>query len=239
MIRSASASIFAAVFALLVTVTAFAPRPAHADDPAIYLTWNAPYGQPRASDTLSTTCDTTRTDTLWLAFDSGKASPKFLAVTATLYFHAAVGDSLSPFWGRDYNGKPRWLKIEAEPQPGLGYPQPYRTNGGGGWAYTREGDAGRLRFIYATPYSEAIGIKRNVYAAARMIFKRPPASEERCGQPICIEWAESEISFDITGPEHTFVRTGPHRFVSINSPGGEICVPYRKAASLHGWKPGE
>jgi hypothetical protein len=211
-----------------------AGEPARSEEPVIFLTWHAPYGQPGATDTLSADCDSTRSDTLWLAFDPGHASPKFLAVTADILFHAAVGDTLAPFWGRTYDEKPWWIRIESEPQPGLGYPMPYRTNGGGGWGLMRQGSAALLRFIYATPYSEAAGITRQIYAAARIILAHPPAREDRCRQPICIEWSESELTYDIQNGR-TFVRSGPHRFVSLNSPGGAVSEPYRRAAALHGW----
>src|SRR3989442_11230866 len=70
---------------------------ARADDPQIYLTWHAPFGQPGATDTLSAPAGTTRADTLWLSFDSGKSSPTFIGFNGTLIFHPAQGDTLAPW----------------------------------------------------------------------------------------------------------------------------------------------
>ena len=231
--------IFAVMLALVLGVPAMAIRAAaesEPEKPSIYLTWQAPFGQPRAADTLSADCDSTHADTLWLSFDPGHASPTFLAVSADIVFHPAVGDTLGPFWGGDDEAAKRWIKVESEPNPGLGYPMPYRTNGSGGWLFKRDGRNALIRWIYATPYGNAVGITRQIFVAARIIMRHTPALAQRCQQPICIEWAESEITYDI-GPARNFVHSGPNRFVSLNSPGGAVCEPYRRAARLHGWKP--
>jgi hypothetical protein len=216
---------------------AAAPHVAAADPPDIYLTWHAPYGYPRAADTLSATpCDSTMADTLWLSFDPGKASPTYLGYMATLLIHPAFGDTLPAWWTKDFGkGKPPFFDIGLEPVPGYGYPMPYRKNGGGGTEYDGLLKDARYRLIYATPYNDAAAIERKTYVLARLIIRRPPANDPACGVPICIEWSESELNYDI-GNSRAFVSTGTHRIVSMNSRGGEVATPYRRAAQLKGWK---
>lgn len=225
--------ILVAIPALMIVLVA---TRAQADEPHIFLSWHAPWGFPRATDTLISDCDTTRSDTLWLSFDSGKASPTYLGFQATLLFHPAPGDTLLGWWTEDFEkGKPPFFQIELEPVPGLGYPQPYRTNGAGGTKYDGVGPDARYRMIYATPLDKAIGIQRGNYVLARLVIRRPPAGNAACGKPLCIEWADAHLSFGV-GADQATVKTGPHRFVSLNSPGGAVAVPYRRAAQLNGWK---
>ena len=233
-----SVSILALVALVALAAAAPGASPAVAAQPAIYLTWHAPWGYPRACDTLSTDCDTTRIDTLWLSFDSGKAAPRFLAVRGELLFHPPAGDSLLTLWTRDRDQpKPPFMRLDLGPEPGMGYPMPYKINGGGTtlW-YGAAGGAMTLGFIYATPYLNAVPIERRVYVAGRLILHHGPASEPGCRQPICIEWTNVELTYDV-GAEKADISSGVNRFVSLNSPGGAVSVPYRKAATLHGWKP--
>jgi len=211
---------------------------ARADDPTVYLTWNAPYGQPRATDVMVSDCDTTRADTLWLAFDPGKKSPTFMAMNASLLIHPRSGDSLSTSWSTDTlpGFNLRFLKPEADPVPGLGYPQPWKSNGVGLRTLESAGRAMKVHLFYAISYREATSIDRKIYVLARILIQRPAGGDPRCKEPVCIEWSEAEYGFSMS-EDVTLEASGPNRFVSLNSPGGEVSVPYRKAASLHVWKP--
>ena len=221
--------------ALLVGL-AMAPA-ARAEETDIYLTWHAPWGYPGATDTLTADCDTTHADTLWLSFQPDKPHPTFIAWEATLLFHPAPGETLSAWWYEvGAQGSPGHLGMQFHPHPGLGYPQPFRDNGAGGSRWDRVGGAARLRLVYATPHTSAVSIDRKVYALARIEIRHSRGFENGCRQPICIEWSASRLSYYF-GPEFEKVGSGPHRFLSLNSPGGAITVPYRQAARLRAWKP--
>jgi hypothetical protein len=235
--RARATDAFLPLLALLLTGWLLAGA-ARADEPSVYLTWHAPYGQPGATDTLSAGCDSTRADTLWLAFNPGVKSPTFLAMSATLLIHPPMGDTLASTWASDtlQGGNLRFFKPDADPNPGLGYPQPWKVSGVGVRQYERAGKAMKYYLIYATPSPEAISIERKIYVLARILVQRPLPGDPRCGEPVCIEWNESEFGF---APKDSRIRkaTGTHRFVSLNSPGGEVSIPYRKAAALRGWNP--
>jgi hypothetical protein len=223
----------ACLLALLVL-----PHLARADDAQIYLSWHAPWGEPGATDTLTANCDTTQTDTLWLSFDPGRTAPTFLSMGGDLLFHPAVGDTLSDWWLRNYGmGRPPFIGMEMDPQPGLGYEQPYRINGGGGTAYFAEAAGTRLAMIYATPYMSGVGVVPKRYVYARLLLKRPASVHTACHEPVCIEWADADLYFDSSKSGTVRVVSGGHRFVSLNSPGGAVSRTYEKAAALRTWKP--
>jgi hypothetical protein len=226
--------LIALALALLVGL-AMAPA-ARAEETEIFLSWHAPWGYPGATDTLTADCDTTRADTLWLSFRPDKAHPTFVAWEATLLFHPAPGESLSAWWYDDGGGQgtPVHLGMQFHPQPGLGYPQPFRDNGAGGSRWDRLGEVARLRLVYATPYTSAISIDRKVYALARVEIRHSAGFESACRAPVCIEWTDSRLSYYV-GNEFEKVGKGTHRFLSLNSPGGAITIPYRRA--LGAWKP--
>ena len=236
--RPARRRIGAALAAVLALgLFALASRPARADDAQIYLSWHAPWGQPGATDTLTAGCDTSRVDTLWLAFDYGKASPSFLGVNGTLVFHPPLGDTLDGWWKREWGkSTPQQIRVMFPPRPDIHYAQPFHSGGMGGTMWDSLKAESRLRFIYAIPYRSAVSISRATYWIARVILEHPPASDPACGKPVCIEWTEAEITFDV-GLDRTFVRNGTHRFVSLNSPGGAVAVPYREVNRLKGWQP--
>src|SRR5262245_46036945 len=90
--------------ALLLLLLAMA-APARAGEPRLFATWKAPYGQPRATGQLTYACaDTSRRDTLFLTYTTGKDSPFFIGLEAQLYMRAASGDSLQDFWKLDGPG---------------------------------------------------------------------------------------------------------------------------------------
>ena len=213
-------------------------RPARAEEPAVFLSWHAPFGQPGATDTLSAGCDSTRADTLWLAFNPGRKSATLLAVSATLMIRPVIGKALSASWSTDTlpGFNLRFCTPDADPVPGLGYPQPWKVNGVGVRSLEKIGGTMRYRVIYATPYPEAVSIDQKLYVLARIVVQRPTADDPRCGEPVSIEWSEVELGFSVGDTRH-LKPGGPNRFVSLNSPGGEVSVPYRKAAALHGWNP--
>ena len=209
---------------------------ARAAEPEIYLTWHAPWGEPGATDTLSAACDSTGMDTLWLSVNPGLTSPTMLAMSATLLFHPAPGETLSSIWRKSFiEETTRLVIVDAAPNPGLGYPQMFKINGAGAASLDMTGHIGRLRIDYATPYNEAVGVTPRVYAFARVSIKRPGPGDSRCAEPVCIDWSEVELG--LAANDDRKLRThGPHRFVSYNSPGGAIAETFR-AGERHSWKP--
>ena len=210
--------------------------PARAAEPEIYLTWHAPWGEPRASDTLSAACDSTGMDTLWLSINPGLTSPTMLAMSVTLLFHPAPGETLSSIWRKSFiEETTRLVIVDAAPNPGLDYPQMFKINGIGAASLDMTGHIGRLRIDYATPYNDAVGVTPRIYAFARVSIKRPGPGDVRCGEPICIDWSELELGVSVKDDRKMHTH-GPHRFVSYNSPGGAIAETFR-AGERRSWKP--
>ena len=226
-------------FAALLALAHVPPARAAAGTPEVYLTWHAPYGDPRARDTLSVACgDSTAADTLYMSFTPGKSSETFIGASATVEFHPLGLDSLGPYWTAERDVPlPHLMKVSME--PGLGYPQPWNVPGGTGTRWDCPGGKARLRMIYAVPVEKGIAVTEGgTLVLARIVLKRPPARFGRCVQPVCIEWVDAALAFD-PGPDGTsmIVHQGDHRFVTWNSPGGEACIPLRKAGRIQPWRP--
>ncbi len=237
--RVALASVLLGV--LVGAVPCFAAPAARAKkphEPRLLLTWNAPYGRPGATTTLDATGgDTTRVDTLYLCFDPGHDSAGFLGVSATLYFRAADGDTLGDYWQIKNNrleGAP--IRVVFDHDPDHGFDTPWAGGpGAGGPFYDFVAGSGRLRLLYAVPKFSAIPIKGgNVYGFARVLFRRPAATAGGYGAPICVEWQSSWLSYG--GDDNLNVNRGA-RWVSINSPDGTSCDPFRDALAPKVWSP--
>lgn len=194
--------------------------------PGMFLSWNAPYGLPGASDAISVSCDdTTRVDTLYMTFDPGEDVANLLAVDATLTFRAAPGDSLGPFWDMARSGANPWnLRLEFdEPPPGC--PSPWPVSGSADLSYRLRKDAGELNLSYFVPASQSgpvAGGSRYFYARVMIRLRR--GYLKGCGQPVCIELSRLLVGLREGGRPIT----AGERFVSWNSPGGKVCADYRK-----------
>jgi hypothetical protein len=227
------------VFAKLMWVLAVAllalPAVARAQtdsyDSHIHLSWRDAYGQPRAVDNLAMTCDTTLEDTLFLTMEPAKDSPTFNGFTATLYFHAPQGDSLSPVWRVSEKQNPEWLEVVFDTDRNAAVAAPWpRGQGLNTWSYDVTSGSGRLRLAFGT--SKTGSTKKNHrYVLARVLI-RHPARAPRCEQPICIEWNVANLSFDF-GDEQEVNRGA--RFVSMNGRGA--CDGYMPAKGPAPWKP--
>ena len=195
----------------------------------VYLAWHAPYGEPRATDALAVSCgDSTAADTLWLSFKPGRGSPAFAGFSATLMFRPVGPDSLGNFW-RTGCGTPLPAGFSARFDPDLGYRQPWRVQGAGGTFYDcREGGA-RLRMVWAVPANQASGINADtLLALGRIVIHHPPARFARCNEPVCIEWTEAELVYEVGAwGAVKLAHQGDHRFVSWNATGSDVCAPLR------------
>jgi hypothetical protein len=218
--------------ALVVLLLGFLPKSAAAGEPRMFLTWHAPYGLPGASDSLTRLPgDTTAVDTLYLSFDPGRSSSTYIGMTASVDFRGtnprALGDSLSPAWNPAAGSTPpRLMKVEFPLDPPAACPFPWQGSGFSIIGYKRSPHTGQLRLVYAMPQDAAAVVDSGrVYTFARLVLRRPAVAAWG-RQALCIEWARGSFAYS-AGDEPTFDHGG-HRFVSVNSPGGEICGPWRE-----------
>jgi hypothetical protein len=233
---SSRASLHALILALL-TLVAGAGRVMASEESRIFLSWHAPYGQPGATSDLTVACgDTMQEDTLYLCCDPGSDSKTFNGFEARLFFRAALGDTLGPYWsfGTGMKGL-RNIRAVFQADSTDGLPSPWGAGGFGAINYDGSRGAGDLKMIFAVPPqmtgSTAFG-KR--YCFARLMFRRPPTRLARCHQPVCIEWSTATLAFSY-GVEAQVARG--ERFATVNSPDGSVCSSFRGHAPPPVWKP--
>ena len=203
----------------------------------LFMAWHAPYGMPRARSNLAFACDdTSRVDTLYLSFETGRDLPHFLAIFGRLYLHPAFGESLGTHWrygGRDSNNGA--LLIQMDPDGTFPCPQPWGRSSMGGTLYYFNPSLGELQVIYAVPTGDGVPVQaRERYCFARLLFKHRRCTLDGARQPVCIEWFEAQYS---GGGSDIGITRGPGRFVSINSPDGSVCTPYRRTRRPPTWHP--
>ena len=202
----------------------------------LYLTWRAPYGQPRATENIMASCgDSTRVDTLWMTFDPGKSVPGFLGMTGFLDIHPFPGDTLDAYWNFGEGLKVRRLRVQLDPDSVPGMRHAWASKGAGGYGYYHSPTLGSVRMVQAVPMQTAGPIEPGLYAMARVLIPRP-ASSGPCGRPVCIERRSSSIAFSETDDAQV---TRGQRFVSWNATSGhDPCGTLRQVqAPPHTWKP--
>jgi hypothetical protein len=201
--------------------------------PRIYLAWHAPYGSPGARANLDLACgDTSRADTLFLSFKSGRDLPRFFAMWGRLLFHPAAGESLGAFWNYGHEGANQGgIGIQLEPDGSFPGPQPWVHNGGGAVIYESHRDTSNLDMIYAvtTPISG-----RTHYCYARVLFYHRRCQLPGFRQPVCIEWVEARYS---GGGNDFIIAHSPGRWVSVNSADGSVCRPYQGSRQVPALRP--
>jgi hypothetical protein len=207
-----------------------------APDSKMYLTWRAPYGQPRATDEIAAACgDSTVMDTLYMCLDPGQDFEHFQSFTATVYFWAGTGDTLDPHWnygdGRTIHG----LVIQYAPE-GIAGTEPLWPNSAfavSGYSSTRA--SGKLRMVAAGPAGHGWPIHGGtMYVAARLLVPHAALKKKGCDGPICVEWSLALLG--LGGGQLPEVKSG-ERFVSWNSRGGKVCGPMRSFAAPKPWQP--
>ena len=207
------------------------------DGGRIHLTWNAPHGQPRATESLIAACgDSMRVDTLWLTFEPGKDSQGFLGMTGEVTLWPAPGDTLDPHWNFGEGQKVRRLRVEFNPDSTRGLERAWRDGGIGRFGYFYSGRSGTIRMIQAVGSSDALPVRAGVsYPLARALVPRP-ASAEVCKRPICFEWQWATMGYGY-GDEPQ-VRRGS-RYVSWNpQTGRDACATMRQVGAPRAWRPG-
>jgi hypothetical protein len=184
------------IFGLLGT-----PRAGFAASPKAYLTWHAPHGSPRASNTIMAPCETgERKDTLFVCFTTGRSSPTLYGIEATILFHAPAGDTLGPSWwfgGGQSNPRNVWIEF---PDSLQGAERPWHVPGYGAPKFDRAPQAGKLRLMYAVPMDAAGSVgDSTLYFFGRILIPRPQSGTRRCEQPIHIELASMTLFFEGKG----------------------------------------
>jgi hypothetical protein len=200
----------------------------------IYLTWNAPFGQARASSDLMAPCgDSATRDTLYMCFDPGREAEHLLGMTATVYFWAGAGDTLPPQWHFGEGEGFRGLQVQFSPDSVPGAPPAWPSPAVARSFFTNTSASGKLKMILAVGLNGAPSASAgHLYCFARLLVPRGAEKTPECDRPICIEWAVGSIAFDFgDAPD---INRGS-RFVSWNSPDGKVCAPLRKFAEP--WQP--
>jgi hypothetical protein len=165
-----------------------------AEAPRLNLSWHAPHGMPRASDTLIASCDDTlRVDTLYMSFESPRPLPALTVVHAAVNFRPQVGDTLDPFWmfktGWANGGN---MLIDFAPFDGEDYPTPWTHAGVYDVAYDRHKGGGQLDLRYFVDFDNALGIDPGIqYSLARIRIFHRRSYLPGCTQPAGVEWSNA------------------------------------------------
>jgi len=216
---------------LVLIVLGLSHSNAQAGKPQLYLSWHAPFGSPRASETVfMADGDTTATDTLYLSFDPGHRDTTFLALDATITMRCAEGDTLSPFWRTGAMGKvmmgPRNPRVQFNDTGDWPTPSPWLAVGIGQSAYDWARYSARVRLMYGVgPQQGAPVDSGRIYTIARIVIRHPAAGIANATQPLCFEWTGSTFAYSNFEPEES-VHYGDHRWASLNSRNGAICRDY-------------
>ena len=222
------------LLALVLILLGVSNTVARAGKPQLYLSWHAPFGSPRASETLSMASgDTTAADTLYLSFDPGHYDSTFLALDATITVRCAEGDTLSSFWHWGSLGQvqlgPRHARVEFNDTGTWPAPSPWRAVGIGQSAYDWTRQSARVRLMYGIAVQQGAPLDSGtIYTIARLVVRHPAARITNATQPLCFEWTGSTFAYSNLLPEES-VHYGDHRWVSLNSRGGAICREYRES----------
>ncbi len=209
----------------------------HAAETQLFLSWNAPWGQPRARTSLAPRCnDTTAVDTLYLSFLPGRPSQAFNGFSARLAFRSAASDTLGPWWHMESRGGENGgnLLVEFGPSDAIPGPQPWTVAGQAVSQLKRDPREVDLTLLFAVNHSMAQPIVADrIYTLCRVIVRHRRATRlAGCGQPVCIEWVLSTLGFALKDePE---VRRG-ERFVTYGA-GAVSCAPWREARTPS-WRP--
>jgi len=198
-----------------------------------YLSWNAPWGQPRAREVLDVACrDTTRSDTLYLTFDPGQDTT-LVAVDAELRLWPAEGDTLARHWWFESRSNPAHLLADFNMPEVRGADRIWETMGTGGVRTVSRPDTAFIRVVWAVREAEAAPIRRGrQYAFCRLVFPRPRV-RATCAKPLCVELNFARLAFNIRSTE--VVRQG-RRWVSWNPGGTTPCAERVRLSRVQPWR---
>jgi hypothetical protein len=217
----------AGISALLALVILGAQEPADAaGKPRLYLSWHAPYGAPRASDTLWIRSGDGGKDTLYLTFESAEDWRQFYGLVATIFFRTAVGDSLADPWLEEKNLE---TNLMTDSIPGVR--RLWRGTQSTRYSfYDFSRGSGRLRLSNVRSPVSAVPIAKDVpYLFARVMVAHPASGVPFWNQPICVQWSDAEFLPDSSGGITVHAGREGRPFVSMNS-AGQVCEAFRPDA---------
>lgn len=211
-----------ALLALHAPLVLAAPPGAAPREYRMFLSAGAPWGEPGARAEFGAACgDTVSRDTLYLSFEPPADDTAFVAFQGEVYIYAQPGDTLGNFWSMERGARNNGgLIIQFGPDGTFPQPQPWTTQGLGSVAYDRTAQSGRLRFVFAVPYTHPEVVKAGRrYVLGRIILGAKRGGLEGCVRPVCLEWHTA--SFGYLGRPMEKVNSGGSRWLSRGATGAE------------------
>lgn len=207
---------------LASSAAASAPPPVRRiQQPELFLSWNAPWGEPRASRAIVADCsDTTGEDTLYLTLRSPRNVLPLLGMTGTLLFEPQRGDTLGPFWNLDRTGANAGnLLVDFDLLSSESCSSPWKVLVGGRVGYSHVAGRGRLDITADVPFAHVYNLYPNeCYFFGRVTLRRARASLAGCKQPMRISWIGGRVRSSRKGSESLVLGIGPERTVTWNAP---------------------
>jgi hypothetical protein len=197
----------------------------HAAAPRVQLSWNAPWGEPRATDALATDCrDTTRSDTLYLTFVAPRNILPLTGLSAVLLFEPEGGDTLGRFWEFERGARNAGnLSVDFEPLASETCDRPWRAAITGSVGYTRAGGRGRLDLSADVPDELAKNLIPNLcYMGARVVIRHRLSMLPGCSQPVRITWVGGWFRSTRPGGRDIALAMGQDRTVTWNARRGGV-----------------
>lgn len=205
--------------AIVMTLETVSPSPA---DPQLHLSWNAPFGQPRAARDLAVACaDSGARDTLFLTYRTGRSSAFFIGLEGALVIRPLPGDTLGDFWRLDPAAGLGNIAVEFSTDAVPGTVRPFSAGQGFSGVFPARGPAQvQINLVSVLPISRPVAVGDSAhYFLARVVVSRPPG-RSACARPLCFEWTTAEFGLDSTVV--TRVSRGG-RFATWNWPRGTPC----------------
>jgi hypothetical protein len=207
--------------------------------PDANLSWNAPWGEPRAVSAITVDCaDTSDADTLYMTLRSDRSVVPLLGVTATLLFEPQGGDSLGSFWDLERGGVNNGsLLIDFDLVASENCSTPWKTLVAGRVGYSRVGGRGRLDVSADVPRTAVFNMNTgNCYILGRITLRRLRGKLAGCRQPMRVSWIGGIIRSTRPGSESLALVPGPGRSVTQNAPRSGIACR-RTRLAVETWTP--
>jgi len=225
--------------ALAALVLCVVPEARAASEARFHLSWNAPFGSPRAREALTVACgDSTLRDTLYVCFDPGPDSTLLIAAEADLRVWPARGDTLEHHWMFESRSNPASLRAQFNLEDVPGALPIWNPGGAGGVASRTREDGTHWKLGWAVrPMDGVVVPGGRIYAFARLLIPRP---RERavCAHPLCIEIMYGLLGH-ATGPGGGEAVYRGQRWASWN-PGSESpCADRREKGRVSPWLPAD
>ena len=200
-----------------------------------FLSWNAPYGEPRARDQRTIACgDTSERDTLFVTFETGRDSVQLIAVDARIRIVPAPPDTLERHWWFESRSNPAHLTVDFNLEDSPGAARIWPTTGAGGVRTVSGPTGAQIRLVWAVRPMEASVVRGGTrYGFARLVIPRPRDARV-CERPLCFELEFGRFAFDVQD-EHA-VRDGK-RWVSWNPGDRAPCAGPIRQGRVKSWRP--